>query len=448
MKIKTRIQLFSTIFLFLIMLLVNMFIYIIFQTLLYKDVLSKTTANVEQAASSIQTVNTEAAIENMVRAYVPADGMIQVIGANEAVLTSTKNADYAKLSNKFETKQTAKIFKENNRIFAVSNMPIIWQDGKVVALVMAENIESTRHILGILRFILIAASIIIIIPTYFAGRFLSNLLLSPIQVMIQTMEEIQSSGSFKQISLDLRKKDELYQLGTTFNKMITLLKTQFERQQQFVSDASHELKTPLTVIESYANMLKRWGKKREDVLEEAVEAIHSESIRMKELTNQMLELASEDSQLNLESETIDLAAIAVESAKNMEMAYKRTITITGARENVLIKGDKHKIKQLLFIFLDNAVKYSKDTITINLSKTDTIRCEVIDNGPGMAKEDIDHIFERFYRVDKARSRETGGAGLGLSIAQKIVKAHAGEIQVESKVGEGTKMICIFPRIDQ
>lgn len=262
------------------------------------------------------------------------------------------------------------------------------------------------------------------------------------------MEEIQSSGSFKQISLDLRKKDELYQLGTTFNKMITLLKTQFERQQQFVSDASHELKTPLTVIESYANMLKRWGKKREDVLEEAVEAIHSESIRMKELTNQMLELASEDSQLNLESETIDLAAIAVESAKNMEMAYKRTITITGARENVLIKGDKHKIKQLLFIFLDNAVKYSKDTITINLSKTDTIRCEVIDNGPGMAKEDIDHIFERFYRVDKARSRETGGAGLGLSIAQKIVKAHAGEIQVESKVGEGTKMICIFPRIDQ
>lgn len=159
MKIKTRIQLFSTIFLFLIMLLVNMFIYIIFQTLLYKDVLSKTTANVEQAASSIQTVNTEAAIENMVRAYVPADGMIQVIGANEAVLTSTKNADYAKLSNKFETKQTAKIFKENNRIFAVSNMPIIWQDGKVVALVMAENIESTRHILGILRFILIAASI-------------------------------------------------------------------------------------------------------------------------------------------------------------------------------------------------------------------------------------------------------------------------------------------------
>ncbi|PKG22402.1 sensor histidine kinase [Niallia nealsonii] len=443
MKIRTRIQLFSTIFLFIIMLVVNMSIYIIFQTLLYNDVLNKTMANVEQATTSIQTLKTEASIENMIRAYVPADGMIQIIGANETILTSTKNADYAKVSSGFETRQIEEIVEQNNHIFAVVNMPIIWEDGTIVTLVMTENIESTRHILGILGIILIAASIIIIIPTYFAGRLLSNLLLSPIQSMIKTMEEIQSSGDFKQLSFDLRKKDELYQLGETFNKMIILLKKQFERQQQFVSDASHELKTPLTVIESYANMLKRWGKKREDILDEAVEAIHSESIRMKEMTNQMLELASGNGQMNLELETIDLAAIATETAKKMEIAHQRSIIVNGALDDAFIKGDKQKIKQLLFILLDNAIKYSSNSITIKITKSDNIRCEIIDNGTGIAKEDLEHIFERFYRVDKARSRESGGSGLGLAIAQKIVRAHNGEIQVESMVGEGTKVICIF-----
>ncbi|GKU82794.1 ATP-binding protein [Niallia sp. NCCP-28] len=443
MKIRTRIQLFSTIFLFIIMLLVNMLIYIIFQTLLYKDVLNKTMVNVEQAAASIQTLKGEAEIENMVRAYVPADGMIQVIDANKTIFTSTKNTDYAKLLIKFDKKQKAEIAKQNNRIFTVANMPIIWEDGNVVTLVMTENIESTRHILGILGIILIAASIIIIIPTYFAGRFLSNLLLSPIQSMIKTMEEIQSSGDFKQLFFNSSTKDELYQLGVTFNKMITLLKMQFERQQQFVSDASHELKTPLTVIESYANMLKRWGKKREDVLDEAVEAIHSESIRMKEMTNQMLELASGEGHTNFELETLDLSAIAMETAKKMEIAHQRSIIVNGALNGAVIKGDKQKIKQLLFILLDNAIKYSSDRITIKITKRDNVRCEIIDKGPGIAKEELDHIFERFYRVDKARSRETGGSGLGLAIAQKIVKAHNGEIQVESIVGEGTKMICIF-----
>ena len=443
MKIKTRIQLFSTLFLLLILLLVNMCIYIIFQTLLYKEALHKTTAHMEQTAASIQTAKTEAGIKSLVRAYVPADGIIQVMDAKETVLTSTKNTDYATLSANAAAKETEKIIEHDYDVFSVATMPIIWPDGKVVTLVMAENIKSTKEILGILRVVLIAASLLIIIPSYFAGRLLSNVLLSPIQAMINTMEEIQSSGDFKKIVLHARKKDELYQLGATFNNMIALLKTQFERQQQFVSDASHELKTPLTVIESYANMLKRWGKKREDVLEEAVEAIHSEALRMKELTNQMLNLASENSK-HQANEAVDLAALALETAKKMAAAYNRDIIVTGEQANVIIQGDPQQIKQLLFILLDNAIKYSDASIIIRLTKQAKIFCEVIDKGVGIAKEDIDHIFERFYRVDKARSRQTGGTGLGLSIAQTIVRVHAGNIRAESKKGEGTKMICSFP----
>lgn len=110
------------------------------------------------------------------------------------------------------------------------------------------------------------------------------------------MEEIQVSRTFKKIDLSSSSKDELDQMANTFNNMMDLLEENYKKQEQFVSDASHELKTPLTVVESYANMLKRWGMKRPDILEEAIEAIHSESLRMKQLTSQMLVLAKDESQ--------------------------------------------------------------------------------------------------------------------------------------------------------
>src|SRR5699024_7574197 len=112
-----------------------------------------------------------------------------------------------------------------------------------------------------------------------------------IHSMIRTMRDIQNSGVFKKISLPYRKRDELYQMADTFNHTMDILESNYEKQRVFVSDASHELKTPLTVIESNAKMLKRWGTKRPDVLEESIDVIYSESVRMKEMTNQMLQLA-------------------------------------------------------------------------------------------------------------------------------------------------------------
>ncbi len=410
------------------------------------DNIHKTTSQMEQIVESLRPLSSSANTDSFLRAYVPTDGMIRIINNNNSIIfTSTKNAEYAEIKTQFTNNQTERIVNKNKTYFAVTTIPVIWHTGDVVTLELTENIQSTFAILQILRFILVTASIIIIIPTFFAGRLLANIILNPIQSLIITMEEIRENGELKNIVLKETKKDEIYQLGTTFNNMISILKRQFNQQKQFVSDASHELKTPLTVIESYANMLKRWGMKREDVLQEAVEAIHSESIRMKEMTNQMLELAKDDGGWKGDRNHLNLLTICQQSARKMEMTYNRKILVKNDEENIWMYGDEKQIKQVLFILLDNAIKYSSDIINLNVKKSNTsVLVEVADKGIGINLEEQDLIFERFYRVDKARNREMGGTGLGLAIAKKIMESHKGTIEVKSDIGKGTKIICQFP----
>jgi hypothetical protein len=225
-----------------------------------------------------------------------------------------------------------------------------------------------------------------------------------------------------------------------------ILENNFEKQQQFVSDASHELKTPVTIIESYASMLKRWGMKDPILLEESVEAIYSEAVRMKEMTKQMLMLANQDTEWINDYQQVDFVSLSVETSKLIKSVYNQNISICTQYDRVVARADKQKMKQLLFILLDNALKYSYSAIKLYVGyKNDRVFFTVEDHGIGIPKEDITHIFDRFYRVDKARNRETGGTGLGLSIAKKIVDTHGGNIDVGSTEGVGTSFTVSIPK---
>ncbi|CJG86282.1 two-component system%2C sensor histidine kinase CovS/CsrS [Streptococcus pneumoniae] len=259
------------------------------------------------------------------------------------------------------------------------------------------------------------------------------------------MEHIQDRGIFKKIPLENKSKDELHIMGTTFNKMIDLLHQNFEKQQQFVSDASHELRTPLTVIESYAKLLKRWGMKKQDVLEESVEAIYSEAVRMKGMTNQMLLLANSSAEWKLETKESDLVRLCKMTAEQLEKTYNRDFRVITEEEKIIVNIDEQKIKQVLVVLLDNAMKYSKDSIDMIVGiQKEKVFFSIQDYGMGIPKEDIQKVFDRFFRVDKARSRETGGTGLGLSIAKQIIDAHEGDIQLESEEGKWTKVTVNLP----
>lgn len=262
--------------------------------------------------------------------------------------------------------------------------------------------------------------------------------------MINTMEDIERSGVPKKIMIHNDTKDELQTLANTFNRMIDRLEENFEKQSRFVSDASHELRTPLTVIKSYASLLKRHGLEDKEVAEEAIQAINSEATRIQKMTETFLDVASIEKEMALKMSVVNLVSFCQTILKQMKQVYKREISLHYEESPILIMADELKIKQVIIILLDNAIKYSHDKIDVFLVKNgDNVIVRIKDYGIGIPQDETKNIFERFYRVDKARSRETGGSGLGLYIAKSIMKLHKGKIKIKSKEGEGTEVELIL-----
>ncbi|MBD1379889.1 sensor histidine kinase [Metabacillus arenae] len=446
MNIRNKIHLFLTVSVLLISLAINTSIYFLFYTLTTNDKLNHVRLQAEHIAGALKPVTNDMNITEILNSRLPLNGMIRVVNEDShSIMTITKESEFTEFKPTFKNSQTAELKSVNGIQYAVSSFPIIWHDGNIMMLEVTASMASAYESLKILKLVLTFASLIVLIPSFLAGRMLGNIILKPINSMIETMEEIQRKSIFKKLELKTQSKDELYKLGSTFNKMMDILAKNFEKQQQFVSDASHELKTPLTVIESNASMLKRWGMKDQALLEESVEAIYSEAVRMHEMTKQMLMLANHDAEWNLDIKKVDFVSLSKETSKLMKNAYGQHISVHTLYDRVIANADKQKMKQLLFILLDNALKYSMSPIELYVGyEKDHVFFTVKDHGIGIPKEDIAHIFDRFYRVDKARNRETGGIGLGLSIAKQIVDSHGGNINVVSKEGEGTSFTVTLP----
>lgn len=241
---------------------------------------------------------------------------------------------------------------------------------------------------------------------------------------------------------------ELESIEVALNNLLRNMKESERRQVRFVSDASHELRTPISVIQGYVNMLDRWGKEDESVLTESIEALKNESQHMKELVEQLLFLARGDSGRNaLQRKRFDLTALVQDVWEESMMIDEKHTYVFAGEEAAWMTGDVAMIKQSMRVFVQNAAKYSQegDTIQIYARREDDAVCYVVqDEGIGMADSEVVHIFERFYRSDVARGSETGGVGLGLSIAKWIVDAHDGNIEVLSRPDIGTRFTVRFP----
>ena len=230
-------------------------------------------------------------------------------------------------------------------------------------------------------------------------------------------------------------------------KAIVPLRSAYEKQRQFAADASHELRTPLAVVMASAEILQNDPEIKSPFLKQVVEDVHDEVKKMTKLVSDLLVVARSDNKaLKLKTSKFDLGAVAAQTARLMQpLAEQKHITI--AADNLpktIIHADEQKIRQLVLILVDNAVKYTQDggKVTVNFRPAEKgkVTLAVQDTGIGIAKEDQEKIFDRFYRVDKARSREMGGNGLGLAIAQEIVELHHGKIAIESELGKGTTFL--------
>lgn len=282
---------------------------------------------------------------------------------------------------------------------------------------------------------------------FFIGKYISDRILRPVEAIRSAAERISIEDLSQRISTE-GPEDEMKELTVTFNSMIDRLDGAFQRQNQFISDASHELRTPIAVIQGYANLIHRWGKSDPAVLEESIESILTETEHMSALIRQLLFLAKGDqNKLHIQKEKISLREIAAEFVREMALLQEeRSITLS-AEEEVEIFADDDLIKQLLWIHGENALKYSPvgSEIAVRVWKdTEFGYVSVTDHGAGIAQEDLDKIFDRFYRTDKSRNKEIAGTGLGLAIARWIIDCHGGEILVESEQGKGTVFTDRFP----
>ena len=278
---------------------------------------------------------------------------------------------------------------------------------------------------------------------------LNRRVLAPIRDIASMAETLSESNLSNRINI-AGTKNELKDLAVVINRMLDRIERSYNSQKQFVSDASHELRTPISVIRGYTDMLKRWGKDDPEVLEEGIAAISQETEGMKDLVESLLFLARHDKKtLMMELSSFDPSEIISEVQKEETMVHPDYRFDIAQSENLQINADRNMLKQVMRILCDNAVKYSSPGTTVTLAcakDTEGMCClSVKDEGQGISQEDLPKIFDRFYRSDKARKSDTGGHGLGLSIARIIVIAHSGKIRVRSKPGCGTTFSVLLPR---
>jgi len=244
-------------------------------------------------------------------------------------------------------------------------------------------------------------------------------------------------------------QEELKNVAVAINGMLDRINESYAAQARFVSDASHELRTPIAVIQGYANLLDRWGKQDEKALTESISAIKDEAENMKELVEQLLFLARGDSnRISLFEERIELDALIDEVVGEMRMLDNgHEFKVSG--DGVTVLADRALIKQALRILVDNAIKYTDQDgeITVSAARDEgSARLTVADNGIGISPEILPNVFDRFVRADESRARATGGAGLGLSIAQWIATRHKGHLEVLSREGIGTRITLVLPAL--
>ncbi len=446
MKLKVKIHLFSTFLTLIILGLMNVGIYFIYEQMAFDTEYNQLNSDVDELVSALSKMGVDDDPATILRAFIPPNGGIRVFNSEKTPIVFVESIE--EMNEYFPELQEGERYTSGYfhgvPVLTIIK-PVIWANGEVVEVQTMKQLIEVDKNLDFLRWTLISVTLIGMLLMTISSVALGNIITKPINKLINTMSQSRLSGKYQKIELSKNRKDEMTQMGIAFNEMMEQLEENYNKQEQFVSDASHELKTPLTVIESYAKLLSRHGFKNKAIAEESVNAIINETARMKEMITQMLVLAKGNGQQTQKTETIDLYELVESTLQSMRTAYNRNFILKGEGP-IYVNTDMEQLTQLFFIILDNARKYSEKEIktTISEDEENTV-VAILDYGNGIPKKDINYIFDRFYRVDEARNRKTGGTGLGLSIAKEIANRLSIKLEIDSTVGFGTTIYIFIPK---
>jgi len=295
----------------------------------------------------------------------------------------------------------------------------------------------------------VTASLFLII-TFYLGATVINKTIQPIKEMEAAANRV-SKGDYSTI-LHYDSTDEIGRLSAAFNKMSKAIQGEEEQRRRFIGDVSHELRTPLSYIKGYTQVLLDDIVEDEEEKKKYLQLIARESNRLQGIVQDLLDLTK------LEEKVYNLNLVPIAFAQCIEdvmLKYERIFMERGLKlkldlnPDVIIMGDEGRLEQIICNIIENAIRYSKESGTISIElimEEDHCKLNITDNGIGMDKEDLEKVTERFYRVNKARSRFDGGTGIGLSIVKQLMNLHNGTLSIDSRLNVGTKVTLIFPLV--
>jgi len=372
------------------------------------------------------------------------DIYVQLMNSDRSVVARSQNLGDQELpftnkqiDNGFDGTATIATVSSGGTSFRTFVRPVKTNEGtcflEVAQSLAVINPNLSRMLLALVLVVVVFVTLATASVAIMIGRALS-----PVKRITATAQSITSSGDLSRRVKYRGAKDEIGRLAATFDQMIGQLDQLMRSQRTFVADASHELRGPLTVIRGNLDLLKR--NLSEEDRSESIRVLEAEMTRMTRIINDLLVLAEVESGPLEEQQMVSLKDLLLDAQDRALLLAGNRRIVVGRQDDLWVKGDGHKLDQMINNLVSNAVKYTPDggTITLSLSQEgDWARFEVTDTGIGISPEHLPHLFDRFYRVDKARSRAGGGTGLGLAIVKGIAEQHGGRVAVTSEPGKGS-----------
>ena len=368
---------------------------------------------------------------------------IRVFDTSRELLFQTQNwQDTPQVSGKLETQfVTLSTGEESVQVM----MPILSRNTRVLIghLQVTNRMMKLAELKKQLRFLFLQLIVMEGIVSIGLAYFISRLISKPIEEIHDIIASINEENIETKRLIVPKKNDEFAIVSQQFNELLDKISFYIAQQKHFVEDVSHELRTPVAIVEGHLKLLNRWGKDDPEVLEESLTASLSEIQRMKTLVQEMLDLSrAPQVREQYKDATTEVVATLEQIVTNFKVLYPDFTFIADidTKKEIISPIYRNHFEQVIIILLDNAVKYStnRKEIIVSLSPTtEAVEIGIQDFGMGLSEEDKKKVFSRFYRVDKARSRERGGNGLGLSIAKELVEGYNGKISVTSRLNQGS-----------
>jgi two-component system OmpR family sensor kinase len=449
MSIRWRLTLWFALILCIILIIAGAFFYVAFGRYLTAEVASNLKVYSARAVDALAAEEFPQPIDYAaVQSALPSSADVhffQLMDSDRNVVVRSESLGENDLPISEEVVDTA--LKDNNGFAVLSaegdaglyiKITTTTLGGQTHFLVVAQSLADTTNTMGRMGFFLLVSILVILILALLSGALLIRRALSPVRRVTATAQSIESSSDLSRRVGYRGPRDEIGQLATTFDRMIERLDSALQAQKNFVADASHELRGPLTVMQGNLDLLKR-NLKEED-RRESLRALEAETSRMSKVVSDLLILAELDSGQPERQDAVALRDMLLDAQRRARQLAGNRHIVVGRQEDLRVKGNADKLEQVFSNLVDNAIKYTSDggTITLSLFRDgDWVCLAVADTGIGVSRQDLPHIFDRFYRVDKARSKASGGTGLGLAIVKGIVERHGGRVTVTSEPGKGS-----------